>query len=376
VLTGVFLLSGGWSWADEPQINERFPIRDGENLSPPIVGPPIHECALAVSVSGFIPKATITVLADGVPVGTDNPKHGPADIPLKRALILGESITATQTVGAITSGQSYDAVGVTGYPTLTKPVAVPDIYQCGRVVPVGNLVASSHVDVWDTATPPPPVLGSGETTSDRYGVFTSSLAADHLVAAQQTACPNLPAKTAKSPVSVPLKVKSAPNPPPSPGIAPVPVIGSEQVVVHGLLAGAQIQINYGGAPIPDGYANAPDNLVDVPPVPPGVPVTAVQTLCTSSPPSPPVTATDKPAKPVLGSPICAGSHYVLVDDTSPGANVVLLRSGTVIGYSGGVLGTLKLAVGTGNVLKNGDPLSVVQYVSSFFGTFFSDPQTR
>ena len=28
-----------------------------------------------------------------------------------------------------------------------------------------------------------------------------------------------------------------------------------------------------------------------------------------------------------GAPICEGSHYVLIDNTSPGANVVLLRSG-------------------------------------------------
>ena len=71
-LAGIFLFSASWSWADEPAIDEqRFRIVDRSDLSPPIVWPPIHECALAVKVSGFISKATITVFADGVPVGTD-----------------------------------------------------------------------------------------------------------------------------------------------------------------------------------------------------------------------------------------------------------------------------------------------------------------
>jgi hypothetical protein len=377
-VAAIFLLSAGWSWADEPAIDQHFPIKDRSDLSPPIVVGPIHECALAVKVSGFIPKATVVVFADGVQVGKDNPKHGSADITLTRALVLGESVTATQTVGLVTSEHSYDPVGVTDYPALTKPVVIPDIYQCGRVAPVGNLVASTHVDVWDTATPAPPFIGSGETTGDWQAIVTSSLAKDHSVRAKQTACPGFPAKTAVSLPSAPLKVKGAPNPPPAPLLTPPPkpVIGSEQLIVHGLLVGAQVQINYGSTQIFDGFANAGDNLVDVPPVPPGVNVTAVQILCTPSPQSPPVVATDKVPTPVLGGPICAGSHYVMIDNTSPDAIVVLLRSGKGIGGGGGTIGTLKASVGTGVTLEDGDPLTVVQYVKSTFGTFFSAPSNQ
>ena len=110
-------------------------------------------------------------------------------------------------------------------------------------------MASTHVDVWDTATPPPPVLGSGETTGDWLPILTSSLAKDHNVAAQQTKCPSLPSKTVKSLPSTPLKVKKAPDPPPSPmARAGQPVIGSDQMIAHGLLVGAQVQVNYGSTP--------------------------------------------------------------------------------------------------------------------------------
>src|ERR1700682_4617496 len=97
--------------ADDPTINQRLPIKERSNLSPPIVEPPIHECALAVKVSGFVPKAMIHVFANGSElVGTANPKHGPAEVPLKRPLVLGDVITATQTVAGVTSVQSYDGI--------------------------------------------------------------------------------------------------------------------------------------------------------------------------------------------------------------------------------------------------------------------------
>jgi outer membrane protein assembly factor BamB len=372
----LLLLSTAWSWAD----NQRFPIEDASSLSPPIVELNIHECALAVTVSSLMPSAdAVDVFANGMHVGRkDKPKHGSVDVPLDRALVLGESITATQTVGSITSKPSLDPVSVTGYPALTRPVIIPKIYQCGRAAPVGNLVASTHVDVWDTAMPPPPFLGSGEATRDWLAVGTSSLIKDHLIRAKQTACPGIPAKTVTSaPSEPPLKVSEAPNPPPSPWITPPhPATGSPQLLVHGLLAGAQIQINYGNTPIFDGYASAADNLVDVPPVPGGgVPVTAIQSLCTSSPPSPVVTATDDLPAPILADGICEGSNYVYIDQTQPGTTVVVVRSGKVIGGRGGDIGMVKVSIG-GSKLVDGDVLTAVQYVESPLGNIYSPPSNQ
>src|SRR5687767_2515855 len=44
-----------------PAIHPEFPIRGRENLSPPIVSRPIHQCALAVHVTGAVPHAEVTV---------------------------------------------------------------------------------------------------------------------------------------------------------------------------------------------------------------------------------------------------------------------------------------------------------------------------
>jgi outer membrane protein assembly factor BamB len=361
--------------AEDPSIDKHFPINSRSNLSPPIVEAPIHECALKVRVSSFVPNAIVRVFANGSElIGTDNPKHGSMEIKLTRALVLGDVITATQTVGSIPSGQSYDGVPVTHYPTLTTPTVVPEIYECGQVVPIGNLVASTHVEVSDS--PSVRLIGTGESTGDWEPIGTTKLVSGHGVGAQQIACPNISAKTIKSAISTPrLHVKPAPNPPPQLTMD-APIIGSEQIVVHNLLVGAAIQFNYGGTLIDDGLATAADNMADVPSVPPGVQITAVQTLCTSSPPSPPVTATDKLTVPRLGGPICAGSHYVMVDDILPDTNVVLLRSGARIGYVGGTLGTVKVPVGISNNLADGDPLTIIQYKASKFGTYFSDPSNQ
>jgi outer membrane protein assembly factor BamB len=198
---------------------------------------------------------------------------------------------------------------------------------------------------------------------------------DHLVAARQIACPAVPAKTAVSLSSAALKVKQAPNPPPSPSLTPPqqPVIGVKQLLAHGLLVGSHVQIDYNTTGVAGGFSTAAENLVDVPPVPPGTDITVEQTLCSPSPPSPPITATDKVPTPVLGGPICAGSHYVTVDNTTPGAIVVVLRGGAQIGNGGGGPGTLKTAVGGGVALSDGDSLTALQYVKSSFGTYLSAP---
>ena len=368
----IFIASIGPSWADGPDLDERYPIRGPANLSPIVAGP-INDCAAFVHVSGFIPDATVTVFANGAQVGRDAPKHASADIKLDRTLVLDEVITAVQMVGSVTSAQSYDPVKVGAYPTLTQPVVVPEVYECGRVTPVGNLVASTHVDVWDTVSPPPDSIGAGETTGISLPVRTAPLVRDHSVSARQIACPALSAKTAVSPSAVALRVKTAPNPPPAPSLTPPqqPVIGVKQLGVHGLLVGSHAQIDYNGAGVAGGFSTASDNTIDVPPVPPGTDITVEQTLCTPSPPSPPATATDQVPTPILGGPICAGSHYVTVDNTIPGAMVVVLRGGVQIANGGGNIATLRAAVGASVTLQDGDSLTALQYVKSTFGTFFS-----
>jgi len=46
----------------EPKINDHFPIKSGDELSPPIVSP-VGDCARAVHVSGYLPHALVKVFA-------------------------------------------------------------------------------------------------------------------------------------------------------------------------------------------------------------------------------------------------------------------------------------------------------------------------
>jgi hypothetical protein len=139
-----------------PIINDRFPIKDPSELSSPIVSP-VGECAKAVHLSGFIAHATIRVFVNAtLQVGIAQPYFAEADIQLTQALNLGDKVTATQEVLGITSAQSIDPAIVGPYPSaLNKPVAGPDLFSCGRVVPVDQLNPGTNVSVFKdgSATP-------------------------------------------------------------------------------------------------------------------------------------------------------------------------------------------------------------------------------
>jgi PQQ-like domain len=91
-------------------------------------------------------------------------------------------------------------------------------------------------------------------------------------------------------------------------------------------------------------------------------------MCTASDPSDPVTATDFLIQPDIRAPICDGARFVSIDNTVLNANVVLFRRNATaptprsIGYSGAVLGTLKMGLGKGVTLNAGDILYAVQYM--------------
>ena len=356
---------------DEPRIDPEFPVNE-HTISAPIVHPPIHDCARVVHVSGFMSKALVKVFANGVEVGKGTSLVGESDIPLSRALVDKESVTATQTVNGVTSDASDPAVPVTRYPKLTTPVVSSEIYACGRAVPVDNLVASTRVQVTDTTAAGSPVIGTGETPGPWFAVPTSSLVKDHFLTAVQTACPDT--APSSSPVTKPpIKVKASPTPVPKPEVDQDAVIveGSEAIVLHKLLPGSEIEIKAGSTVISTGYiATASDNWFPLSiPVPTGHPkITATQKLCSTSPPSDPVVAVDTMTPPEIGSPICPGSRYVSIYKTVLNATVVLLRrkpgsaTQAQVGSAGAVLGTLSFKVNKSVTLDSGDILTAVQYI--------------
>jgi hypothetical protein len=351
-----------------PRINDRFPLTNSNELSPPLVGSPIHECAQAVIVSGFVPFATLRVYAGGTHlVGhLDNAWLGPlgegAVVQLTRPLVRNEKITATQTVGNLTSVHSYVPVLVTAYDvtTLPMPVVSHTIYDCGRIVPVNQLEPSAYVTVFDAGNP----IGHDETTGTFDPIFISPLVAGHMITAQQVACPNDPQLKLTGPMSAAVRVLPSPNPVRPPTSDPV-IPGNDSVNLHNLYVGAYVEVTDHGNVIGSGFATAKDNYCKVsPPVSANPVIQARQKLCTESKLSAPQTNIATLNRLTILAPICDDSQFVTISGSQVDATVVLERNGSIIGYGGAVVGDLELAVGGGIVLHTGDTLTAYQYAGS------------
>ena len=144
-------------------INDRYPIsnpaRGGNSLSPPHIAA-TNECSTHVYVDLFIPKATIRVYLNGTTtiIGSATPQTGFAAIPLSQQLQVGDKVTATQTVNGVVSAPSAAAVIDDMPKILPKPTVDPNIYACGRIVPVHGLLSGVTVQVTDETAHAP--LGS------------------------------------------------------------------------------------------------------------------------------------------------------------------------------------------------------------------------
>jgi hypothetical protein len=343
-----------------PVINQRFPIRSGDELSPPIVSP-VGDCAKAVHVSGFIPHAEIRVFANHTEqIGIANPYFADADVPLTRELHTGEIVTATQMVMSFTSAQSPDPVVVGPYPAaLNKPVAGPDLYACGQVVPVDHLNPGTHVTVFRATTS---LIGEGDATQAWQPIVTTSLNAGDHVTAIQTACRDNPARRLESPRSDAVTVHPAPNPVPAPNVEPFPV-GADAIVLDNLYVGSAIQLLDNGSPAGGGLSTASRNRAPLTPsAGSGAHITATQKLCTTSVPSPPQTPSTTLGAPVIVTPVCEGTHVVTIQGTYVNAVVVLFRNGVIAGMAGGEVGDVTINLGAGTNLNFGDELQAVQYV--------------
>jgi hypothetical protein len=350
-----------------PAIHPEFPIRGRESLSPPIVARPIHQCALAVHVTGAVPHAEVTVFANGNElVGKGTLWVGAGDVALTRALKVNDSITARQTVNGVTSLPSLQPVTVTQVAAseLGKPEVGTDIWSCGIVVPVGKLTPSARVQVSENGQ----LIGTGNATGDWLPVVTQALVAGRTVRAQQVMCADDPARRIEGPLSdPPAPVKTSPNPPPPPAVIPGSVVpGKDTVDVMGLFTGAEVIVRDRNNVVSSGlFATGSANWVPIaPPADAASKIDAAQKLCSPSTFSPTVDPTRDLRVPVLVGPICDGQQFVVIRKTMLGANVVVLANGGPVGYGGGT-GDL-LVLGLGRKLRSNpqDHVSVKQYYGS------------
>jgi hypothetical protein len=361
----------GDDMADDPHINDRFPI--GESLSPPIIRRPVPECAEAVYVSGFVPHATVRVFAGGTELlAEEKPPFGFAEMILARQVQQGESLTATQSVGALTSPPSAPPVIVSPIPAsavrATKPDVADTLFECGRVVPVGNLVPGVRVRVFENAIE----VGVAPVAQTSASVLTQPLHANGSVSARQVACEGTSDEIV-GPDADPVIVQSAPSPTPPPRVDPGSLIaGNDVVTLTELLVGAGVEIFDNGSSVLSGWlANASANWFPVsPPLKATSLVTATQELCGNvSNPSDPVPPAGELTAPVVVGPICEGARFVLVRRTTINATVVVLRNGSPVAYGGAAPGDVVLALGGNAALQTNDVITAVQYMGPTISPF-------
>jgi hypothetical protein len=353
---------------DERERFNEYPPDSEDQLSPPVVSRPLHECAESVYVHGFTPGATVRVYVDQThQVGERTTHFGGAEIGLSRPLERGDDVTATQTVNGVTSVHSLWPVTVSELPVegirSDPPTVGENIYECGHIVPVSELTPSVEVEVADNSA----TIGRDSTGNGGWeSVWTSQLHANQPVRAREVACADDPDRRVEGPWSAPESVRPAPSPIPEPVVAEKSlVVGNDVVVVGNCLPGAEVTIEDAGTTISSGwYATSGRTRFPVdPPLQSGADVTAVQELCGNrSPPSEPATPTTDLQAPEVLEPLCDGARYVVVRDTVVNAVVVVFRNGDVVGYGGAGNGEVLLALGGGQSLSQGDDVTARQYL--------------
>jgi hypothetical protein len=131
-------------------------------LVAPTVTPPVTPWSRSLRCKGQHPGATVTVLADGKPVGSAFASSGDELIPLDAGVVLqpAQRVSASQTFGAVTSGPTAETgkVPVLKEPTpamLAKLYSPAPLVQCGTCLWLAGVVAGADVTV--SRPPDPPV---------------------------------------------------------------------------------------------------------------------------------------------------------------------------------------------------------------------------
>lgn len=348
---------------DRSSFHPEFQIKGSLQLSPPMIYKPIHECARVVKVYGFMPHAKVKVYSNGNElIGEAEPDFGFAEILLTREVCIGEKISATQTVENFTSGHTLSPANVSSYLPggFNKPEVGKDLYDCGVIVPVGNLVESVRVNVLADQHR----IGSAEAAGTWKAVWTQPLVEDQRVTAIQVACEDDPQKEIKSPESNPVMVKPAPRPIQAPEVGDV-IIGNDTVDLYGLYVGAIVQVYDNGNSVGGGAATGSANWCPIdPPISNNSVITATQKLCegNTSIESEPGDVVKVLRAPMVVGPICDGALHVVIRDTVINANVFVTSNGAIVGYGGAVAGDLILGIPNG--LHANDSIRARQYMQN------------
>ncbi len=333
-------------------------------LSPPIVIDPLYQCATSVAVRGAVLDAKVSLLVNGIVVGTIARARSPYQLEFTGlpALAAGQKVTARQEK----DGASAESAIVTvrdhkvDYPAgLPAPVIDPTlIYECAEVIAVRHVPGATVKILTNGGSPMSYTHGSTGWTIFRPGKRP------FVVGDKFTATISLCNET--SPESAPATAVRAPANIPATTFVPAAVFaGQELVRLESLTNGSQTKISVPGRG-PLGSFTTPVSWrpeFDLA-APPGQPMSAgetlraAQTLCraTSGGETPPARKCDELPAPRIQHPI-VGARHVVVLESVPGARVrVYDASDKELGDGSGSIIVLNRAI------TGADTLTIVQEV--------------
>ena len=355
-------------------INENYPISNPTNgtpyLSPPSIDP-TNQCSLRVKITSFIPGATINVyLMNPVKKLIGGPKVLAVDgltVPLTQPLKYLDKVEATQTVLGVTSVLSAPMIAGPMPTSLPPPTMGKDMYACGVIAPVHNLVSGVTVEVFDKTTGSTTPIGK-DSTPDDWGsnwdpVLTSALDAPpktpaaHQIYAVQSAC-----NGAKSDPGPDQPVQGQPTPVTQPDVVTA-IPGSDVATLDKLFTGAIVQMFDSGTPLNGtSAATGSENWFQLTkPLTKTTVITPKQTLCQPSTGTKTWKTTNSIPPPVLLGPICPGQAAAFVRNSTINAALVLLKGTTPEGYGGAGTGDVPVNIAPPAVFATGDMIQVAEY---------------
>jgi len=335
---------------------ERLDLKDNPQLlSPPQLENP-YQCAIAVTVYGFIPHAKIEIEVAGAVVAGQTagfPEPAGETIALPTPLVAGDVVRARQSSGGALSDWSVPVEAMDH--TREFPAGPPrpqinpaGVFRCGIRTGVSNLLAGGNV--WVTADGTE--VGRIDGCSPHQGVnINPPYGGGQHVRAFFELC-NDPSAPSVEEITQP-----PPIPLPTPGFDPV-YAGGEQLIINNIVNGARVTLLRGG--VVQGSWGCWGGALQVdlnPPFTEGEVFTATQSMCPGDPVSPPGKTTvencSKVPAPQIG-PVQGGDTAVTVTSSVPGAVIKVYVNGTQAGTGSAPL------VGLNTAVKLGDTIVVVQ----------------
>jgi hypothetical protein len=302
-------------------------------LLPPAVIGPLSECSSRVRVQGQLIGATVSLFANGVHVGGGPATWSDEVFALSGGATLapGADVTATQSLGGVTSPASPSPVTVQKKPPVIGPVGLrTHVYECGQCLWLDGMVPGAAVAVTVAGV----VRGSGtaDDGSARIGLSAPTGAGETLVATQ-TACgtPGLPTPLPR-PDSLPGKPRALPPP-----MVEGPLQACQRAVtVSNAVEGATVVLTETPGFTEQACFDLPGLWFPVPALELGASVAAVQTMPGCELRSPPSTGvpvgppTPVPV-PAVVPPLCAGGVSVRLSGLLPGSPVEIFQGSTSLG---------------------------------------------